>query len=194
MQKRNAPPPRSVGVQSIDDMCCSLLVLRRTDIGGRPMLKSLVLGAALAVGVATGHARHRRDSLRRKFRGAGRGARAHRRLRPLDRISRRRHQPRAAPHHHRTCAHVSGVLGVDVGAAISRHGKGSGVQALRSQLLLRNSATPSGRRRARRCEGVECQVTSRSCCATFTFIHVGATAGFLFERWLICTGRRSVSM
>ena len=41
-------------------------------------------------------ARHRRDSLRRQFRGAARGARADRRIRPLDRIPRRGHESRPA--------------------------------------------------------------------------------------------------
>jgi len=68
------------------------------------------------------------------------GARAHRRLRYVDRISRRGHQRRPASVCDRSRVALSRLLSEHVGASLHRYGEGRGLPALRAQLHLGTAA------------------------------------------------------
>ncbi len=76
------------------------------------------------------------------------GARAHRRIRYLDRVSRRGHQRRPSAVRRRSRVAVPRLLSVHVGASLHRDGQGRGLPALRAQLHV-GAAARTGRRTRR---------------------------------------------
>ena len=70
------------------------------------------------------------------------GARAHRRLRHDDRVSRRGHQPRPAAVARRQRRAALRLLSLYVGAPLQRDGEGRGVSPLRAQLRVGTSSSP----------------------------------------------------
>ena len=87
-----------------------------------------------------------------EFRGQARGPGEDRRVRCLDRISWRRHQPRATPERGRQGCAVLRLPSVHVGAAVRCDGQWGSIQALRSELHVRAAPSSAQGRNPSGCE------------------------------------------